>query len=184
MNSTYTQIASKDDVHAAIKQVAEQIMNDHPTSPLFVSLLRGAAPFSSQLMHHIVELSREYHPELDYMTVSTYGAGRTAGEPFIVTDISPTTDIQDRVVIVLDDVLDKGVTADFVFSHLRDKGAKELKLAVLCDKKTNRIKDIEADYSGFTARDSWLTGMGMDNAGEAKEAYRWLEEIWDVTPKA
>jgi hypoxanthine phosphoribosyltransferase len=181
MNSTYTKIAAKNDVQIAIKQIATTIIYDYPTTPLFVSLLRGAAPFSSKLMHQIAEIVEEYHPELDYMMVSTYGDSRTAGEPRIVTDVSPTTEIAGRTVIVIDDVLDKGITADFVAHHLKYKGAAEIKLAVLCDKTTNRTRDIQADYVGFTVPDGWLIGMGMDNASEAKEAYRWLEEIWDAT---
>ena len=181
MSNHYNHLASSSDIDTSVRLIAEQIVVDHPEqSPLFVALLRGAAPFSSKLMHAIVEHSSEYHPELDYMMVSTYGSGQQAGEPHIVTDLAPSTAVKDRTVIVLDDVLDKGVTADFVFKHLRARGAAAVKLAVLCDKQTKREYPIEADYKGFTFGDNWLVGMGMDDTNAATEGYRWLDEIWEV----
>ncbi len=178
MSPNYIQIATETEVSAVITRLATTIVAEHPSSPLFVSLLRGAAPFSSQLMHSIVDVSPEYHPELDYMMVATYGDEKTAGQPRIVTDITPSTIIKNRTVIIIDDVLDKGITARFVSLHLKNLGALEIKLAVLCDKKTTRLEDIKADYAGFTVEDAWIIGMGMDNASEAKEAYRWTRDIW------
>lgn len=181
MNEKYRKLASVNQVDSAIEQIASEILKTFASTPLFVSLLRGANQFTSKLMFEIVRQSPEFHPEVDYMTISTYGSAKQAGEPHIVTDLAPSTTVKDRQVIVIDDVLDKGVTADFVFQHLKNRGASDIKLAVLCDKKAQRIKPIEADYKGFSFDDNWLVGMGMDNATDAKEAHRWLEEIWEVT---
>jgi len=178
---TYNTLASSDQVDKAIGSIAHNILNDHQVSPLFVALLRGAAPFSSRLMTEIVRQSPEYHPELDYMMVSTYGASRHAGEPHIVTDLAPSTIVSGRTVIIIDDVLDKGITADFVIKHLEARGASEVKLAVLCEKRVAREKPIETDYKGFTFGDNWLIGMGMDDGGTGVEAYRWLDDIREVT---
>jgi hypoxanthine phosphoribosyltransferase len=177
----YNRLATKEQVDETIQSIATQIIEDFPnTTPLFVALLRGAAPFSSKLMLSITQQSPRYHPELDYMMVSTYGDGRTAGEPHIVTDLAPTTIVHDRNVVMIDDVLDKGVTADFVFKHMRARGAAGLRLAVLCDKHTEREYDIAGDYVGFTFDDNWLVGMGMDDSQAAIEGYRWIDEIWEV----
>ncbi len=180
MEKRYNKIASHEEVDLQIKRIAQEILNTHKDTPLFVALLRGAAPFTSKLMFELSRLNPNFHAELDYMMVSTYGTERTASEPHIVTDLAPSTTVKGREVIVLDDVLDKGITADFVFSHLRSRSAKNLRLAVLCDKKAVRKKQIEADYVGFTFSDNWLTGMGMDDAAVAPEGYRWLEEIWEI----
>ncbi len=177
----YNKLATPHEVNQSISAIATQILQDHEETPLFVALLRGAAPFSAKLMTEIVKQSPDYHPELDYMMVSTYGAGQHAGEPHIVTDLAPSTTVNGREVIVIDDVLDKGITASFVFQHLRARGAAALRLAVLCDKQVSRQESIEADYKGFTFEDNWLVGMGMDDAGAAREGYRWLEEIWEIT---
>ncbi len=182
MNSTYKQLATAEQVNNTISQIATKILKDFPSqTPLFVALLRGAAPFSSKLMTEIVRQSPDYHPELDNMMVSTYGDGQHAGEPHIVTDLAPTTLVTNRNIIIIDDVLDKGVTANFVMKHLINRGAKAVKLAVLCNKRTDREYDVTADYSGFEFDDNWLVGMGMDDASAANEGYRWLDEIWETT---
>lgn len=115
------------------------------------------------------------------MMVSTYGAGRHAGEPHIVTDLAPSTTVNGRDVIIIDDVLDRGITADFVTKHLEARGATGVKLAVLCDKQVTRERPVEADYKGFTFGDNWLIGMGMDDGNDTPEGYRWLDEIREVT---
>lgn len=180
MEEHYNKLASSSEVQSHIERIAREILIKHSVTPLFVALLRGAAPFTSKLLFEITKQSPNFHPELDYMTVSTYGDGRQVGEPHIVTDLAPSTNVSNRPVIVLDDVLDKGVTADFVFRHLQARNAGKLELAVLCDKTTERIRPITADYVGFTFKDNWLTGMGMDDASMATEAHRWLDEIWEV----
>jgi hypoxanthine phosphoribosyltransferase len=177
---TYKKLANSTEVKNSISRLAEAIIEHHPTTPLFISLLKGAAPFSSLLMLEIVRQSQEYHPELDYMMVSTYGAERHAGEPHVVTDLAPSTLVSGRDVVVIDDVLDKGITADFVMNHVKNRGAANVKLAVLCDKQTERERDVTADYVGFTLKDNWLVGMGMDDASTTKEGYRWLDEIWEI----
>ena len=181
MSNQYNQLATAEQINERTKSIATQILEDFPDrTPLFVALLRGAAPFANQLMTEIVKQKQEYHPELDYMMVSTYGDGQHAGEPHIVTDLAPSTLATDRDVVVIDDVLDKGITADFVTGHLKNRGAATVKVAVLCDKRTERERDVVADYIGFEFDDNWLVGMGMDDAGAANEGYRWLDEIWEI----
>ncbi len=178
-------IANSPQISASVTSVSNQILERHPDDrPLFVALLRGAAPFASQLMFAITTQKPEFHPELDYMMVSTYGSGREAGTPRIVTDLAPDTEVQDRTVIVLDDVLDKGVTAHFVIKHLKNRGAKSVELAVLVDKQTDRTYPITADYACFTVEDLWLSGMGMDDANLAPEGDRWRQEIIAHTSEA
>ena len=88
MENRYQKLASSTEVTAAIEQIAAAITADfHDQQPLFVALLRGAAPFASKLMHAITKRDAIFHPELDYMMVSTYGSGKHAGEPRIVTDL-------------------------------------------------------------------------------------------------
>ncbi len=175
---TRTVLATKEQVAARTHELASDIINDFTSSsPLFVALLRGAAPFASQLMFSIAEQAPDFHPEIDYMMVSTYGSGHEAGEPHIVTDLSPKTTVSGRPVIIIDDVLDKGITAHFVAAHLHARGADDIRLAVLADKQTERVHDIKADYCGFEVEDAWLVGMGMDDAGSGKEHNRWLASI-------
>lgn len=181
MHERYERLATTAEVERQVTRIASEILKDKPgTSPLFVALLRGAAPFTSKLMFEITRQSPDYHPETDYMMVSTYGAERHASEPHIVTDLAPSTVVNGRDVVIIDDVLDKGITADFVTKHLRARGAADVRLTVLCDKRTARERDVTADYVGFEFEDNWLVGMGMDDAEAASEGYRWLGEIWEI----
>lgn len=181
MHNHYSLLADADAVNQQITRMARQLIEDSTGDlPLFVALLRGAAPFSSKLMFEMAKQAPDSHPEIDYMMVSTYGGERHASEPHIVTDLAPSTTVNGRDVIIIDDVLDKGITADFVTKHLKTRGAASVKLAVLCDKRTARERDITANYVGFSFDDNWLVGMGMDDANAANEGYRWLSEIWEI----
>lgn len=172
------QLASASQVDKATEQLARDIVDAFGNSqPLFVALLRGAAPFASKLMFAIARHAPNLHPELDYMTVSAYGEGRHAGTPHVAMGLAPDTEVKDRVVIVLDDVLDKGVTFSFVSGYLTDKGARSVKLAVLVEKDLVRQHPKHADFTCFHAGPEWLTGMGMDDARVARDGFRWLNEI-------
>ena len=170
-------LATKNQVDQAIAKMASQIVSDYSGQhPLFVCLLRGAAPFAMKLMIEATRQSPDFYPELDYMTVKTYGDKRTAGQPQIVMDLAPSTTISNRPVIVLDDVLDTGITAAFVAANLAERGASSVSIAVLV-KKDIADQVATADYVAFTAGKEWLAGMGMDDNATAPEAYRWSENI-------
>ena len=179
MEKDYDLVASATDVDHKINQIAEQILKDYPATPLFVALMRGAAPFASKLMFAIAKLQPDYQPELDYMMVSTYGQNRTASQPVVVTDLAPSTVVQDRPVVLLDDVIDQGITSDFVKDLLLSRGATEVKLAVLATKDVP-ARQSQADYYGFDAGDKWLVGMGLDDVKVTNEAYRWTSDIWEI----
>lgn len=169
---------SASQTNTAISDMAHHIIALHGTSrPLFIALLRGAAPFTAKLMFEIARQAPDMHPELDYMTVKTYGAGRTPGEPQIIMDISPDTEVKGRTVIVLDDVLDQGVTSSFVAQIMKERGATTTLLAVLVEKDILRTNQPHADFACFHAGEEWLVGMGMDDTTVAKDGYRWLDEI-------
>lgn len=177
----YRTLYTEAQVDEQIARVAGEVIQDHKhDNPLFVGLLRGAAPFAGKLMFEIAKQAPDMHPDLDYMMVSTYGSGHHAHEPRIVTDLSPTTDVRDRTVIIVDDVLDKGITAEFVRKHLMSMGAHAVKLAVLAQKQVERVYDIFPDYCGFDAGDEWLVGMGMDDAQLAHEGHRWNGRILEI----
>ena len=160
--------------------MAAQLLADFAgSSPLFVALMRGANPFASKLMFALARHDPNFHPELDYMMVSTYGHERTAKEPVVVTDLAPTTTVKDRDVVIIDDVIDLGITSNFVKELLTGRGAASVQLAVLASKDIPS-RTSEADYIGFEAGDKWLVGMGLDDAKSGNEHYRWLDEIWEI----
>ncbi len=181
MKERYHPLYSRDEVHARIGEIASQIVVDYQgRGPLFVSLLRGANPFGSKLMFAIDEADPDFHPDMDYMMVKTYGDSREPKSPEIVTDLSPSTIVAERDVIVIDDVLDLGITSNFVCDKMRERGARSVELAVLASKNVARRYPIEATYCGFETGDNWLVGMGMDDAHAGREHMRWREAILEV----
>ena len=184
MNERYIEIHTPKDVDQRIRQLASEITASHAEdNPLFVVLLRGGMPFASQLMREIARQAPDYNPELDYMTTSRYGDSQQPNpEAKIVNDISPSTEVLDRPVIILDDVLDMGETARTVRDHIINLGARSVELAVLIEKDAPRTVDIKAAYVGFKAEDAWLVGMGMDDGAVAKESRRWDASISKVVP--
>lgn len=178
--ATYQALYSAEQIHKRIDELAADIVRDYAgSSPLFVALLRGANPFASKLMFAIARLAPDFHPELDYMMVSTYGEEHVAKQPIVVTDLAPTTSVAGRDVVIIDDVIDLGITSDFVASLMKERGAASVKLAVLASKDVQSRTSM-ADYVGFKAGDKWLVGMGLDDAKSGVEHYRWLEEICEI----
>ena len=162
-----------------IDELAQEIITRYKNqNPLFVCLLRGGAPFATQLMFAITKHDPEFHPELDYMTIKTYGDERVDRTPELIADLLPTTSADNRTVIILDDVLDKGGTATFAHQYLTERhNAANVDLVVLVQKTVNRPTYPTATLYGFEAPAEWLTGMGMDNSNIAKEASRWTQSI-------
>lgn len=180
MNERYDLVASREEITTSITTTAKEILADYPQqSPLFVVLLRGGAPFASRLMFTLTRLQPDYHPELDYLTISTYASGKEAHEPVITSDLTPSTVVTGRDVIIVDDVIDLGVTYDFARQTLLERGARSVKLAVLASKDVpDRIP--QADYHSLDGGDKWLVGFGLDDAELTTEGYRWLDEIWEI----
>lgn len=178
MNERYRTLFTEQQIDTRIDELAREIVIDHfDDNPLYVALMRGALPFASKLMFAIHKYAPTIHPDLDTLTVSTYRSGQEPGEPRIVTDLSPASRVYGRTVIVLDDVLDKGLTAEFVTRHLQGLGALGIELAVLVQKHVDQIHEITPTYCGFQTGDEWLTGMGMDDDAMGPEHNRWLPEI-------
>jgi hypoxanthine phosphoribosyltransferase len=168
-------IASDTQVEARIEELAAEIIKCYKTKkPLFICLLRGGAPFASRLMFAITRQDPYFYPELDYLTVKTYGDAQTDKPPALIMDLSPSTKAAGRLVILLDDVLDKGVTADFAHRHLMEKHAvAEVDCVVLIQKNRERKVYRTATLFGFESPADWLTGMGLDDSRIAHEANRW-----------
>ncbi len=189
MIENYKLLYSREQVQQRIGQLASEITAyyDGGERPLFVSLMRGAIPFTAQLMVEIARQDPDFHPEVDYMTTSRYSDDAIAKERAeIVMGLSPDTDVRGRPAVIIDDVLDMGETAKMVRGYLRDLGAASVRLAVLVNKDIpNRAGGIEAHFVGFdNPPNEWLVGMGMSDSAIKKEARRWDDQIWAVVPGA
>lgn len=178
-DSVETILADAKAVEQSIGELAQRVLEKYrDEDPLFVCLLRGAVPFAVCLMRAIANADPTFHPELEYMRVTTYGDGRETGEPRIVDALPKSTEITGRAVILLDDTLDSGVTAQFVSKHLLQQGARSVDLVVLVEKDRSRADFAHATMSCFHSDgDAWLIGMGLDDSSQYREAYRFRDYI-------
>jgi hypoxanthine phosphoribosyltransferase len=163
---------SKDDICEAVKRLGSQIENDYGREKIvFICLLKGSFMFTSDLIRHIGNPSR-----VDFLRASSYRDGTTSsGEVSITKDIEGA--IEGENVIIVEDIIDSGLTLTRVRDMLQERKPKSLKICALLDKRARREVDIEGDYVGFTFDDGFVVGYGIDFA----EMYRNLPDIYVVT---
>ncbi|MGB4761814.1 MAG: phosphoribosyltransferase family protein [Candidatus Saccharimonas sp.] len=183
MNERYISLYDRKQVQQAIGRMASEITGlNIDKDPLFVSLLRGAAPFSAQLMAAIAQQAPDFHPDMDYMITSNKQDRIVpdSTQPEIKLHLDDDSDVNGRPVIVLDNVLDKGETYAFVRQGLKQMGAASVELAVLIEKEFKRTNGVKADFVGLYAPATFLVGMGMTDKAVSEEAFRWEGGIWQV----
>ena len=140
--------------------------------PLIVSVLKGSYVFMADLTRRI-----SIPCNVDFMAVSSYGAGtKTTGEVQIIKDIGSKTD--GRHLIIVEDILDSGVTLSFLMKVLKARGAASIRLCTLLSKPERRKVDVPVDYLGFEIPDAFVVGYGLDYA----EKYRNLPYIGILKP--
>lgn len=128
---------------------------------LVIAVLKGAFIFAADLVRRLY--NNGVRVEIDFIQAASYGLDvKSSGEIRILSDI--TIDLSDRAVLLIDDIIDSGLTLQFISRHLHKKGAKSVSTCVLLDKKSRRKVDFNPDYSGFEVPDYFLVGYGLDFA--------------------
>ena len=143
-----------------IKEIAEEIENEYKNEEIvLVCILKGAVYFTVELSKNIKDSS----VVLDFMKVSSYGEGtETTGNVELKVDLS--TNIENKNVIIVEDIIDSGYTLNYLYDYLKSKNPKTLKICVLLDKKERREKTIDVDYTGFEIENKFVVGYGLDYA--------------------
>ncbi|MBV2141944.1 hypoxanthine phosphoribosyltransferase [Falsochrobactrum sp. TDYN1] len=139
---------------------------------LTVSILKGSFIFAADLIRAMHNAGIE--PDVEFITVSSYGAGKTSGEVRLLRDID--SDVHDRDVLLIDDILESGKTLKFVRDLMLERGARSVSIAVLLDKNMRRKVDLNADFVAFECPDYFVVGYGMDVA----HAFRQLPYVGHV----
>jgi hypoxanthine phosphoribosyltransferase len=149
-----------------VNELAEAIQRDLPSvAPLVVGLLTGSFVFVADLVRAMARLGLE--PRVDFLAVSHYGPATVAnGTVSILKDVA--ADVRRRTVLLVDDILDSGLTLQLARTHLAAREPMWLRTCVLLDKPSRRTVDIHADYVGFEVPDQWLIGYGLDCGGEGR----------------
>lgn len=164
------QVCSAEAIQVAIDRLAGEITAQLADSyPLVLTVMRGALVFAGQLLPRL-----DFPLESDYLHATRYGPDCTGGE--LCWAIEPRQSLAGRTVLVLDDVLDEGLTLAAIREKLLGQGAAACWLAVLAEKDTGRPKPVSADFTGVRLPNRFLFGCGMDVRG----AWRNLSAIYAI----
>jgi hypoxanthine phosphoribosyltransferase len=151
-------LVSEELIRAKVRELGAQISRDYAgKSVTLVSVLKGSLPFMADLMRAI-----EIPVQIDLMEVSSYGGATTesSGLVRILKDLSST--IAGKDVLIVEDIIDTGLTLNYLLRYLRGKGPNSLRICALLDKPARRLVEIPIDYTGFVIPDEFVVGYGLD----------------------
>ena len=152
---------SAEEIQARVQELGAKITSDYQGKKLVViGLLEGAAWFVTDLTRSVNLPMR-----IDFMVASSYGNGtETSGAVKVKLDV--TEDLRGKDVLVVDDIIDSGVTFAAIVKILGTHGCNSIKTCALCDKAERRVNGFECDYVGFHIPDEFIVGYGLDYAGD------------------
>jgi len=166
-------IKSEEEIAARVAELADALNKQYKDKdPVFIGVLKGSFIFMADLMRKI-----DLYCDIDFMAVSSYGSGSvTSGQIKITKDL--TLDIKGRHVVIIEDILDSGLTLDYLKKYLMTKEPASLSVCALLDKKARRQVDVGVDLIGFNIPDAFAVGYGLDYA----QKYRNLPYIGVLKP--
>ena len=160
-------LISAEQIQARVAEMAKEIRNDYPNGLHIVAVLKGAFIFLSDLARYM-----EGDVSMDFMAVSSYAKGTTSsGEVKLMKDLDTALDGKD--VLIVEDIVDTGITLSYLQDILRARGPRVLRTACLLSKPSRRKTPVKVEYIGFTIEDRFVVGYGLDFA----EQYRNLPYI-------
>ena len=161
-------VASADQIQKRIKELAAQVATDYKDRDLLlVGVLKGAVMVMADLARAI-----DRHLEMDWMAVSSYGSGtKSSGVVRILKDLD--RDITNREVLIVEDIVDTGLTLDWLKSNLESRGAKSVEILTMLRKPEAAKVDVDVKYVGFDIPTDFVVGYGLDY----DEKYRNLDFI-------
>lgn len=162
-----TEVVSSHEIATRVRELGEAMSRDYSgMRPLLVAVLVGSLPFMADLVRAItVPL------EVDFLGLSRFGEG---GRIRIALDTADT--VEGRHVVIVEDIIDTGLTLTVLRRMLEDRGAASVATATLVDKTRRRLVDVPIEYRGFEVGDEYLVGYGLDWKGR----YRNLRSLWAV----
>ena len=169
-----TILFTEEELQKRVCELGEAITRDYKDkNPIFVGVLKGSFVFMADLVRCV-----DTPCTLDFMVVSSYGSGvKTTGAVKINKDLSE--DIEGRHVIIVEDILDSGVTLNYLSKYLMNRNPASLRIVTLLDKPSRRKAEVYPAYKGFEVEDNFVVGYGLDYA----EKYRNLPYIGILKPE-
>jgi hypoxanthine phosphoribosyltransferase len=171
MSSNKKLIISREAIAARVQELAALISRDYAgKEPVLVGILKGAFIFLADLVRAL-----DFPVQVDFVRLRSYGAGtRTSGEVHISKDLE--LPIAGRHVLVVEDIVDAGLTLDFLRGHLAGCNPASVKICCLIDKKERRQVEVPIDYVGFPLAKGFLVGYGLDSG----EKFRTLPDVYEI----
>ena len=165
---------TSEDIKTAVQKLGQKLTEDYQDkNPVVVGILRGAAPFMIDLIR-----AMDCYMEIDFMAVSSYGDDtESSGTVKIIKDLD--TDVTDRHVLIVEDIIDSGRTAQALRKLFAAKNAASVKICSLLDKPERREVDVQADYVGINTPNEFVVGYGLD----FRQQYRNLPYIGVLKPE-
>jgi hypoxanthine phosphoribosyltransferase len=162
-------LISRDEIAEAVARLAREIKRDYQgKQPLLIGILKGSFVFMADLIRQL-----DLPLELEFIRLSSYGAAReSSGKVRVVQGLK--TLIKGRDVLVVEDIVDTGITTSFLLDYLKKKKPASLKLCALTDKPSRRRVPVPIDYLGFPVPDKFIVGYGID----CDERFRNLPDIY------
>jgi hypoxanthine phosphoribosyltransferase len=156
------------EIETAVRRLASEISKDYRNqNPLLLGVLRGSFVFMADLIRHL-----DFPLEVDFIGLSSYGSStQSSGKIKVVKKLE--TPVQEKNVLVVEDIVDTGLTTAFLLQHLQRRKPASVKLCTLTEKPSRREVSVNIDYLGFTVPDKFLVGYGLD----ANQKYRNLPDI-------
>ena len=165
-------LITADAIDARVAELGTQLSADYTgRDPVLISVLKGSLVFLADLMR-----AMDLPSSIDLMEVSSYAGTETSGQVRILKDLSKP--IEGRDVIVVEDIIDTGLTLNYLLGYLADRQPASIKICCLLDKPARRLAEISIDYRGFTIPDRFVIGYGLDY----EERYRNLPYIGVLKP--
>lgn len=149
-------LITEEEIKRRVKELGEEISRDYKGKDLvIVAVLRGAIVFLCDLIREI-----SIPITLDFLSISSYSGQTQTGVVRILKDLDES--IEDRHVILVEDIIDTGLTLNYILKTLKARRPADIRVCALLDKKARRIVDVRIDYVGFEIPDEFVVGYGMD----------------------
>jgi hypoxanthine phosphoribosyltransferase len=158
-----------EEIARTVTRLASEIRRDYlGRQPLLIGVLKGSCIFMADLIRQL-----DFSLEVDFVKLSSYAAGKeSSGKVRVVQGLN--TPVRGRSVVVIEDIVDTGITISFLLDYLNKKKPASLKLCALADKPSRRRIPVSIDYLGFTVPDKFIVGYGID----WNEKFRYLPDIY------
>jgi hypoxanthine phosphoribosyltransferase len=174
MSSNIIVLIDRNHIKKLVKRLSKEISEDYKDKkPVLIGVLKGAFVFLADLIREI-----SIPVEIDFVCCSSY-ADQSKSSGIIKLSYLPASDIEGRDVILIEDIVDTGLTTRYVLNELENKKPASLRLCSLLDKPSHRIEEVQIDYVGQVIGDKFVVGYGLDMA----EGFRYLPDICFIEEK-